>query len=80
MLTLAKRCYLTLNYDPKLPPGFLQAIMFSVADLSGSGEMITICQIFNIYKTCNLENSSIRLPKQMSCPPRAWRQRKMAVV
>ena len=40
------------------PSGLSLSIVVTVADRSGSGEMITTDQIVCVYMTCDLEHSS----------------------
>ena len=48
------------------PTSFSQSIIFSVADQSGSGRLITICQILHFLTTWNPEHSSVTLSQHSS--------------
>lgn len=52
------------------PTSFSQSIIFSVADQSGSGRLITVCQILHFLTTWNPEQSSVTLSQHSSLNPK----------
>lgn len=54
---VSKHVVLPLNMT-QCPSRFSRPTVFSVADQSERGRIITICQIPKVYRTCNLELSS----------------------
>lgn len=53
---------------------------YTIIIFSGSSEMLSTGQIFYVYKTVNVEHSSIVFSQHLSLPRWAWCHKKMAAV